>query len=135
MSRAVRSATPAEQRGAKGDCYIAAFECAMAIVIGDPDLAPLVCHGTVTGQGKLEGIRFGHAWVEVPPLRLTFDTANGRNVVMATDRYLELAEASDVRRYTTAEIWTRVKAAGHYGPDWDVTPKRSHARRRRSTTG
>mgnify|MGYP003658746031 CR=1 FL=1 len=43
-----------------GDCYQAAGRLIMEY-IGKGKLV----HGMVNGQGSLEGIRFGHAWVEV----------------------------------------------------------------------
>ena len=46
---------------ATGDCYQAAGRLATSF-IGD-DKALLV-HGMVEGQGKLKGLKFGHAWVE-----------------------------------------------------------------------
>ena len=42
-----------------GDCYQAAGRLIMSKMNGK------LVHGMVNGQGSLDGIRFGHAWVEV----------------------------------------------------------------------
>ena len=55
-----------------GDCYHAAGNLAINF-IGDKN-AKLV-HGMVHGQGKLKGLKYGHAWVEYKDSAL--DHSNG----------------------------------------------------------
>lgn len=53
-----------------GNCYSTAVREAEKV---GPEA--LVCHGTATGRGPLDGIPHGHAWVEIGDL--VIDRSNG----------------------------------------------------------
>lgn len=94
-----------------GDCY----ETAARMVLLD-DWRATIVHGTVTGQGPVAGIRFGHAWLELGDL--VFDFSNGKNVAMPRERYYEIGDIREeqVRRYEPEEARAEVDRTGHWGP-------------------
>lgn len=97
----------------EGDCYHVA-----AVLVAFEGFPGLVCHGEATGQGAIEGVRFGHAWVEVDDT--VFDFSNGGSHVLPRDRYYALGEIDEkeVRRYTKDETLAWMLKTHHYGP-WD----------------
>ncbi len=95
----------------KGDCYEVAGNAVFEDAL--PARRQIV-HGTVSGQGHLTGVRFGHAWVEVDDT--VFDLSNGRAIIMPRDEYYALGEISNPRRYTVAEARKLMLAHEHYGP-------------------
>lgn len=115
--RAKREVSAKEQSSARGNCY----EAAMVMVLS-AQMPMVLCHGTVTGQGPVEGIRFGHAWAEWGGL--VFDDSEGR-VVMPIEQYYAMGEIDpgEVRRYTRKEAAAHMLKAGHYGPDWNAKPR------------
>lgn len=44
-----------------GNCYVQAYNN----FFHNLSKNPLLCHGVVTGKGKLEGVHFTHAWIEI----------------------------------------------------------------------
>lgn len=87
-----------------GDCYEAAFtlitECSFP-------LPAFLCHGAVTGYGPIEGVRYGHAWVELhgDANFLVLDHSNGRRMTVFGPVYYEAGQVNpeEVRRYTRTE--------------------------------
>lgn len=103
---------------ATGDCYEAAGRYVTdAAFVGQADSHTLV-HGVVSGQGPLEGRRFGHAWVEVDDV--VVDASNGRNLVLPRDAYYRLGRvvAEECRRYTPEEATIEMVRSKHWGP-WE----------------
>jgi hypothetical protein len=100
---------------ATGDCYQVAYD-----VVTEEDQGLLLCHGTATGQGPIEGIRFGHAWVENPEAGTALDFSNDSNVCMARERYYEIGQIDedDVVRYSFEEALVNALHYRHFGP-WD----------------
>lgn len=96
-----------------GDCYVAAIDLMCMI---PRELEPRLVHATVTGQGPIAGVRFGHAWVEIG--QVAFDFSNGREIAMRAGRYREIGEASDVREYTRTEAAEHIRRTEHAGP-WE----------------
>lgn len=96
-----------------GDCFVVALQNVMA------DRGLYLCHGIVSGQGPLRGIRFAHAWNETQ-FGYVIDQSNGNDVVMPRDAYYALGEIdeSDVRYYDFDEMAECVVRYGTYGP-WD----------------
>ena len=95
----------------KGDC----FEIAGRNVMEHKGWK--LCHGTVSGQGHLEGKRFDHAWNEEGDI--VFDNSNGRDIVMRKERYYELGKISDVKRYTREQAMKLMLKTKNFGP-WEV---------------
>ena len=93
-----------------GDCYTAALEVLIRPPKGFTDLS--VIHATVTGRGPLNGVRFGHAWVEGTSdisgvkLRFAIDRSNQNRddpVIIPAGAYRNLAQADDIHEYTAYE--------------------------------
>jgi hypothetical protein len=78
-----------------------------------------VCHGEVTGQGKLVGVKFGHGWVEQGDL--VFDYSNGRSYVGPKAKYYAAGQIDETKvlRYTVEQVRRKCVETGVYGP-WDL---------------
>lgn len=96
-----------------GDCFVVALENMMR----DRDL--YLCHGIVTGQGPLEGVRYSHAWNETQS-GFVIDQSNGNDIVIDKASYYALGriDPSEVRYYNYEEMLRNVVERGTYGP-WD----------------
>ena len=96
-----------------GDCFVVALENVML----DKDL--YLCHGIVSGQGPLTGIRFAHAWNETQTGHV-IDQSNGNDVCMPRDAYYALGQidSDEVRYYNFDEMAMNVVEYETYGP-WD----------------
>ena len=107
-----------------GDCYEAAAQFCMGFMpepvefVGEPHLV----HAEVKGQGKAEGIRFGHAWVEDD--ENVYDYSNGRRIVMPKVFYYAIGDIQTdnplkYQRYTFPEARAKMLKTKHYG-SWDI---------------
>jgi hypothetical protein len=127
-----------ERPSGEGDCYPTALHMIFDIPDDEADRYRLV-QGVPLGQGPIEGIRFGHAWIErTDPLpeglpddmRQAFEDAgynvtvldhsNGQQIEMPRVLYYQIGNINeaDVRRFTKEEAMIAAVRAGHYGP-WD----------------
>jgi len=81
----------------EGDC----FRVAGNMVIDNPIF--LLCHGKVSGQGKLKGKRIWHAWNEDGDL--VWDYSNGKKIIVRKERYYKIANIKEknIVRYTRKE--------------------------------
>lgn len=103
--------------GKKGDC----FEVAGRAVI-QPSIPGLkLVHAHVTGQGKLKGKRFPHAWNEIGDVVL--DNSNGNNIVMRKEQYYDLGKVlttpGEYAIYSDVEAKKKMVQKKHFGP-WDL---------------
>lgn len=98
----------------KGDCYIAAFHLADRL---SKENTMRLEHGIVKGQESLEGVRFGHAWVEIGG-DIVLDFSNGQEVILRKDQYYKIGDIRTVHRYTFREMVSEAVRTGTYGP-WD----------------
>ena len=100
-----------------GDCYQAAGNLAIRF-IGDSK-AKLV-HGMVNGQGALEGIRFGHSWVEYG--NKVLDHSNGKKKEMPKSVYYKLGKIKPEQNkyYTSEEAIKWMMKSKHWGP-WQMS--------------
>lgn len=117
-----------------GDCYQAALVYALSLATSERE-AHRVCHGEPLGQGPIEGVRHGHAWVErVEVLRfpdrdiehaivVCIDKSNGNDATLPAELYYKVGDIAvdEVERYTVDEAWTLALEHGHYGP-WHEPP-------------
>ena len=102
---------------ALGDCYEAAGKYIMDKMLSGDEQLKLV-HGEVTGQGPLEGVKYGHAWVEDG--NNVIDVSNGRNIRLPKAVYYAIGQIGDnVHRYTPKEFREKVTKYKHWGP-WDL---------------
>lgn len=107
---------------ATGDCYNVVYSVATAFlpVLGAQDIR--IVHGIAVGRGAIDGVRFGHAWVECVVNdgdHVVFDMSNGLPPrAIAVDSYYLLGQinADECIKYTVEE-WQRM-AVEHenYGP-------------------
>lgn len=100
---------------ATGDCFEVAANLALAF---DSENVRL-CHGWVTGQGPLDGVRFEHGWVELGD-GVVIDVSNGREWAGPKWVYYHAGQISEaeVRRYTPTEARVHMLRTSHYGP-WE----------------
>ena len=98
----------------EGDCY----EAAAKLLYAHRSCPGIVLvHGTVTGQGPIAGIRYGHAWIEIGDVVL--DPSNGRFVCARKAAYYAVGEiAEPVTRYAFEEAARQMLETRHYGP-WE----------------
>ncbi len=96
----------------EGNCY----EAAVQLLYAHRECPGIeLVHGTVTGQGPIAGVRYGHAWVEIGDV--VFDPSNGRMVVARKPIYYAAGEITEpVERYTFREAALCMLETGHYGP-------------------
>lgn len=96
-----------------GDCYVVAGRT--VIFEGFPGE---VVHGEAIGRGPIEGLRFGHAWIESGGF--AFDFSNGGQHVMPIADYYALGQidASTVRRYSRSEVNVWIARTHQWGP-WE----------------
>lgn len=86
---------------------------------------PYVVHAEVSGQGKLEGIRFAHGWVEDDVF--VYDNSNGNNIITFKQRYYEVGKVKTknpkkYRRYNLEQLSEKLLSANNYG-HWDLDCK------------
>jgi hypothetical protein len=107
---------------AVGNCYESAANYIVdAMMREGRDVKLVLVHGEITGQGRIEGVRYGHAWVEDGAM--VIDNSNGRDLRMHRDAYYALARVGhrnpNLVKYTVAEMRKKIIKHKHYGP-WDL---------------
>jgi len=122
----------------EGDCY----EAAAKLLYAHRSCPGIVLvHATVTGQGPISGMRYGHAWIEIGDVVL--DPSNGRFVCARKAAYYAVGEINEpVTRYAFEEAARQMLETRHYGP-WETRPilthpagvKRSHMADKRGFSG
>ena len=100
-----------------GDCYQAGGRLIMNF-FGDKDHK--LVHGMVNGQGALEGIRFGHCWVESKDTVL--DHSNGKKRELPKQVYYALGRVNpkECYYYTPEEASKWMLKSKHWGP-WEMS--------------
>jgi len=105
---------PEDRPAVTGMCF---EEAARWLVMGDGmkfgDDAKLV-HGTVAGEGRLEGIRFAHSWIEIGDH--VFEIERGR--IFRKDDFYERGKIKDTFKYTADEARINLARYQHWGP-WE----------------
>lgn len=100
-----------------GDCFESAFTVMTNMGLKDCVLV----HAEVAGEGELEGMTLGHAWVEYEE-RWAIDLSNGRIIVMLLDRYRRHCQVESIGnefRYSLQEAFEWADETGHYGA-WEL---------------
>jgi len=103
--------------GKLGDCYQAGGRLIMNF-FGDKDHK--LVHGMVNGQGALEGMRYGHCWVE--SRNTVMDHSNGRKLEVPTKVYYALGRINpeECKYYTPEEAARFMSEDGTWGP-WEMS--------------
>ncbi len=101
---------------AMGDCYQAAGR----LIMEWSNPKSILVHGMVNGQGPLDGIRFGHAWVEKG--NKVYDYSNGRELTMAKGKYYSIGDIKpkDNKYYKWRDSLKWMVDEGHWGP-WEMS--------------
>lgn len=109
-----------------GDCYYVAGKIAMGD-FKDIDFigTPYVVHAEVEGQGKISGIKYGHAWVEDD--ENVYDYSNGNEFVLPKIIYYSIGNIKTnnpkkYRRYTFDQARLKMLETRNYGC-WDLDVK------------
>lgn len=104
---------------ATGDCYEAAGKYMLeACLQGCANLR--LVHAEVMGQGPLEGVTYGHAFVVDGVM--VIDRSNGRNIRMPKDLYYfigRIYELDNIHEYTYQQMGQRMLKTRIWGP-WDL---------------
>ena len=104
-----------------GDCYQAAIEYCFNKLLNSETTDNLkLIHGEVAGQGPLEGLTFGHAWIEEGDT--VIDPSNGRTVVMPKELYYALGcikQINNLHQYDWNETRSKITQYKTYGP-WEL---------------
>jgi hypothetical protein len=103
---------------ADGDCYEAAGEYMVEHGLMRGESGLVLVHGEVTGQGPIEGVKYGHAWVEQGGM--VIDQSMGRDIRMPRREYYTLGRiGKNLHRYTLEQMRRKVLETEHWGP-WDL---------------
>ena len=100
-----------------GDCYQAGGRLIMNF-FGDKNHR--LVHGMVSGQGSLEGMRYGHCWVESKDTVL--DHSNGKKLEIPTKVYYALGrvDPAECKYYSPKEAARFMSEEEHWGP-WEMS--------------
>lgn len=109
---------PKKCRG--GDCYCASGSYLMDHAFEKPNL--LLVHGEVTGQGKIAGVQFGHAWIEDGDM--VIDVSKDKKLELPKIFYYALGQINEnnVFKYNMEQMRRKVSETKHWGP-WDLITK------------
>ena len=106
-----------------GDCFEAAGRYITSPFARDEASDDLVLvHAEVMGQGPLEGVTFGHAWVLNTRNNTVIDKSNGRDIIMPRAVYYAIGgvdRIGNVWEYTRVEAVEKILEWEHWGP-WDL---------------
>jgi len=111
----------------KGDCFELAGKIAMGSNYGNkiPEISykgtPYVIHAQVEGQGNIQGLKYGHAWVEDDIF--IYDFSNGKELQIPKEIYYAIGNIKTLKpyyyKYTFKEALNKMVDTGHYG-SWDL---------------
>ena len=103
--------------GKMGDCYPAGGRLIMEF-FGDKEHK--LVHGMVNGQGALEGMRYGHCWVESK--NTVLDHSNGKKREMPKSEYYKLGKIKPEQNkyYAPKEAIKWMMKSKHWGP-WQMS--------------
>lgn len=108
-----------------GNCFEAAVLYILHHAILGPRKDLLLVQGEVGGSGRIEGLRYAHAWIEDGDQ--VIDESNGNKVRMSRDLYYALGKVypdfppfkPNLHKYTVEQVRENVLKYRHYGP-WDL---------------
>ena len=88
----------------EGDCYEAAGKYMMGECLrADGDCNLVLVHAEVTGQGQIEGLKYGHAFVLDG--NAVIDRSNGRDIQMPKEFYYSIGKiGGNLHEYNFSEF-------------------------------
>ena len=110
------SRKPQSKPQANGDCY----EAAGKYILAHPNDGLILVHAEVMGQGKLDGISFGHAFIVDG--ENVIDKSNGRNIQMPKSLYFAIGQIYDLDnfyQYDYKAAQKKILDLSQWGP-WDL---------------
>ena len=115
-----KTKTTTNRLASTGNCYESALGVMYRLCTdGCPEQYRLV-HAEIIGQGPIEGVAHGHAFVVDIVNDIVVDESNGRHLRMDSGVYEAIARIrGNVHVYTWDEAVERAFDEGHYGP-WDL---------------
>ena len=108
-----------------GDCYESAAKNIMKIGANKSGEHFRLIHAEVAGQGRLEGVTYGHAFLLDTKNNMIVDTSNGRDLHLPKSLYYALGcidEIGNIYEYTHLETLNNLVKFKHYGP-WELITK------------
>jgi len=104
---------------ATGDCYESAGRHIMDLWVFGRSTTAQLCHAEICPVcGLLEGVTYGHAWVEIDGI--VHDRSMGRDIQMDPIAYYAIGGISEVTRYAPEEACEYMRDSRHYGPWLDT---------------
>lgn len=105
------------ERKTGGDCFQANGREFLEMAVKDSTMK--LVHGEVTGQGKIEGIKHWHCWIEVND-RIVLDFSEKRKITMNKNQYYEIGNIDErrVKKYDYDTFTKNILKYKHWGP-WD----------------
>jgi hypothetical protein len=101
--------------GKTGNCFEAAGRYMMDHGAGTN---LVLVHGEVTGQGPIEGVKFGHAWIEDG--NNIIDVSNGRDIRQPKDLYYRIGRiGNNLKKYNYKQFIDKIVKTKVWGP-WDL---------------
>jgi predicted ABC-type ATPase len=113
----------------KGDCYVAGGHIVMDYKGGNIKKLkffgePYLVHAEVSGQGELDGVRFGHAFVEDD--YFVYDFSNGKDLTIPKVIYYRIGNIKEKKpcyyKYSFDEAMKKMRETMTFGP-WDLKTK------------
>jgi hypothetical protein len=106
-----------------GNCYQSAVDFMIVKHLrGEAGKYRLV-HAEICGQGPLEGVRYGHAWILDVERDVVIDKSNGNDLEWPRAVYESIARVAaagnNKHEYEWAAVREKIVESGHYGP-WDL---------------
>jgi len=96
-----------------GNCY----EVAGRYMLNNPHTDFILIHAEVIGQGQLEGIPYGHAFLLDPKTNMIHDYSNNRNLVIPKEIYFILGKINETRIWTDDGVKERTPKIYEYTRD------------------
>ena len=108
--------------GKMGDCFPVAGRFMLHLDDKMEKAGMRMVHAIVTGEGELEGRRFGHAFNKLGDV--IFDKSNGNDIMMRKERYFDQGGIDPKERgayieYDAEESLLKMASYHHWGP-WDL---------------
>jgi tRNA nucleotidyltransferase/poly(A) polymerase len=123
--RQIFNEVAASRANSGGDCYEAAGRYMMNNCRVNSKCGMKLVHAEVTGQGEIEGLKYGHAFV-LDDRGTVIDRSNGRNIEMPKEIYYAIGHiGSNVHEYTWDEARQKMLEFEHWGP-WDLSTESGH---------
>ena len=117
----IRTIKRSKRIASTGNCYEAngSYFMENALFPGNNKKLKMV-HGEVTGQGSLDGVKYGHAWIEDG--NTVIDVSNGKNIKMSKKAYYQsghIGENGNIHTYSPEKFREKILQHEHWGP-WDL---------------